>query len=486
MRRRLIKFFLWTLSLALAVSIGYGLFFVWKVNSLGKKVMIVPRNDQNFINTLKSFVSSKPLNLKRSEGDRINILLLGIAGKGKPGQNLTDTLMIASVNARTNQVALLSLPRDLLVKIPDESTQMKINSTYQYGLNRYKDDQEAVKLVKNIVTDITSLEINYYAILSFDGFEKATDAIGGINIMNERDIYDPRYPGPNYSYIAFTLPKGFQHLDGATALKYARMRHNDPEGDFGRAKRQQQVLQAAKNKIFSTGTLLNVFAINDLFKALGENIKTDIKTEEFEDFIELGKKIDTNNINNVVVDAWNKESLLKVSHVFYGETRAFVLVPRIGNWNEIQELSQNIFDLNKIKRRREEIAKENASIVIINKSGDEKIGNRIKSLLKENLNYKNVAILFDSIENSEEISIIYDLTGSAKPFTLDELVANLPAKASYEMKASYIKTIENTQSDLVIIVGKDLKDKYNMEEGSVEEYRNSDDTNDYSEFRKNN
>jgi LCP family protein required for cell wall assembly len=486
MKRIAIRIFLCLAIIVLLISIGYGVFFIHKMNSLGEKVTIVSGNNQTFIDTFKSFVSGKPLNLRGTEKGRVNILLLGIAGLGKSGQNLTDTIMIASANPDTSQVSLFSLPRDLLVKIPEENTQMKINSVYQYGLNRTRNNQKAVEMVKKVVNDATSLDIDYYVVLNFDGFEKAIDSISGINVMNERDIYDPRYPGPNYSYTTFSMPKGFQHLDGMAALKYARMRHNDPEGDFGRAKRQQQVLQAAKNKIFSTSTLLNVFAMNDLFNTLGENVKTDIKTDEFNDFIELGKKINTANINNVVVDAWNKESLLKVSHIFYGDTRAFVLIPRIGNWNEVRELAQNVFDLNKIKRKREEITKEDASIVMINKSGDESVINKIKNLLKENLNYKNVAIPRDDSKNIEDNSTVYDLTGGTKPFTLNELVANLPAAASYDLGGSYKKITQNTSADLVIVIGKDLKDKYNMEEDSVDAYKNSDDANDYSEFTKNN
>jgi len=205
--------------------------------------------------------------------------------------------------------------------------------------------------IKKVIENITSLDINYWVVMNFDGFQKAVDAIGGINITNEYDIFDPRYPGPNYSYETFELKKGFHHLDGATALKYARMRHNDPKSDFGRAKRQQQVMQAIKNKIFSTGTLLNPVAINQLLNTLGENVKTNIASSEFADFVALIKNLDTNNINNVVLDAWKKDSLLRGSQI----TGISALIPRVSNWSEIQELAQNIFDTNKIKRKREEI-----------------------------------------------------------------------------------------------------------------------------------
>lgn len=480
------KCILISIFLVILAAASYASFFVWKIYSTGEKITIIPKEDSNLLDKFESLISKKKLvRLKGEESGRINILLLGIAGKGKAGTNLTDTIMIASLDTKNNQVALFSIPRDFYIKIPDDNLQMKINSVYQHGLNKYRDSDRSAKVLESVISDMTSLPINYYAILNFDGFEKAIDAIGGINVMNERDIYDPRYPGPNYSYETFRLEKGFQHLSGATALKYARERHDDPEGDFGRAKRQQQVMQTTKNKIFSTSTLFNFVALNKLLDTLGDNVTTDISTAEMESFFELSKKLDTNNINNVVVDAWNKDSLLKVSHVFFGNSRAFVLIPRAGNMSEIQELAQNVFDLNKIKRRKEEIAKENASVVIINKSNDSGLVFKIKKLLNDNFKYKNVVVVSDSQKITQENTVAYDQTGGAKPFTLDEIVGKLPSAASYHLPENYRDAIKNVSADIVIVLGKDIVSKYNMEEDSVEEYRNASDTNEYEQLLNN-
>lgn len=465
----------------LAVIVIYFVFFAWKVNSTRQKITVVPEKKTDIMEKLKFLVSKKDLApLRGEENGRINILLLGIAGKGKAGTNLTDTIMIASLDIRENRVALISIPRDFYAEIPNDRINMKINSVYQYGLNKYENRTEpAAGIVSSVVTDITSLPIDYYVILNFEGFEKAIDAIGGINITNERDIYDARYPGPNFSYETFELKKGFWHLDGATALKYARERHNDPEGDFGRAKRQQQVMQAAKNKIFSTSTLFDFFALNNLLNTLGENVKTNIPAPEMESFFELSKKLDTNNINNVVIDAWNRDSLLKVSHVFFGETRAFVLIPRVGNMSEIQELCQNVFDLNKIKRRKEEIAKENASVAVINKSKDAALTPKIKKLLTESFGYKNAVVLSDAQKIEEENTVAYDLTGGGKPFTLDELVGKIPSEASYSLPDNYKNDIKNISADIVVVLGKDIVSRYNMEEDSIEDYKKAGDNNEY-------
>lgn len=462
--------------------LAYGLFFAKELYFLKKKITVTPNGKYGFLDNLKNLSSSHDIQLKGQEKDRVNILLLGLPGKNKPGQNLTDTIMISSINLKSNQVALLSIPRDFYVEIPQTQEWMKINSVYQHEINRLGEENLAAETLSDIVEKITSLDINYYVILNFDGFTQVIDALGGINIMNERDIYDPRYPGPNYSYEVFELKKGFHHLDGSTALKYARERHNDPEGDFGRAKRQQQILEATKNKAFSTKTLLNFITVNDLFKTLGANIKTNITEEEIDDFIELIKKVDTNNINNVVLNAWSKDSLIKVSHIYYGNIRAFILVPRVGNYSEIHDLSQNVFDLNIIKRRKEEISKENATIAIINKSGDSSLTEKIKKLLSENLSYKNVIVINSLNRSIEENTLVYNITPKNKPFTLDELITKLPARAINDTDTVYTEDIKNISVDVLAILGKDLAGLYNMEEDSIEEYQKAEDTNEYSEF----
>lgn len=487
-KRTATRILLWLALLLILLALGYVSFFLYKLNYFGNKVNPDSKQQESLFDTIKSVTSDAP-DLKGSETGRINVLLLGAAGKGKPGQNLTDTIMILSMNLKTNQVALLSLPRDLYVKVPGTYYQSKINSVYQAALNSSgNDSDEAAKSIEETVKDITSLDMNYYVVLDFDGFKQVIDAIGGINITSERDIYDATYPGPNYSYETFELKKGFHQLDGATALKYARERHNDPEGDFGRAKRQQQIMQATKNKVFSAGTFFNVVAINNLIDALGDNIRTDIGPDEAAAFFELSKKLDTANINNVVVDAWNSDSLLKVSHVMVGNVRAFVLIPRISGYAEIHDLAQNVFDLNKIKRRKEEIASENATVAIIDKSGDRSLVGKIEKLLNERFGYKNVTTITDPMKFDEEASTAFDLTNGSKPFTLDEIASKLPAKVSYDLPIGYKKVIEKSRKeipDIVVILGKDLSQKYQMEEDSIEDFKKSEDDQGYIDLLDN-
>lgn len=454
--------------------LAWGGFFVFKIGTLGKKIS-VENETPSVIDNVGSLISSLvPNERKLLDGEnegRVNILLLGTAGKGKPGQNLTDTIMIMSLDTKNKKVALLSLPRDFYVNIPGTSYSTKINSIYQYGLNSKKDLEPMKKTVKEII----GTDIHYFIILNFDGFKKIIDDVGGINAYVERDIYDPRYPGPNYSYETFEIKKGIHLMDGETALKYARERHDDPEGDFGRAKRQQQVMQAFKNKVFSIQTFLNPFTLNNIIDDLGDNIKTDIKIEEIEGFVDLIKKSDTQNVTNVVVDAWKKDSILKVSHVLSGGVSAFVLVPRVGNYSEIQELSQNIFNLDEIRRRKAEIEKESASITIINSSSSTGLDLKIKDILENKLLMKDVKIGYSAASQKLEKSIIYDKTGGKKIFTLDEIIKKLGVTFSENKDA----IIEEQNSDLVLILGTDLKKIEMFEEDSIEEFRNAEEKQEY-------
>ena len=238
------------------ISLG-ALFFLFgkKIYTTEKKSLINSSQSSSLWETVKNIATNRSQELKHEDPNRLNILLLGLAGEHRPGSNLTDTIMIASIDLSTKRVALISLPRDLYVKIPQTEQWTKINSVYQYGLRANNQDRKmGAQIISQTVSQVTNLSMDYFVILSFQGFTEFIDAIGGVDIMNEIDIYDNRYPGLNYSYETFSLEKGFHHLNGDTALKYARERHDDPEGDFGRAKRQQQIIESAKRKFFSSQT----------------------------------------------------------------------------------------------------------------------------------------------------------------------------------------------------------------------------------------
>ncbi|MCX6765635.1 MAG: LCP family protein [Candidatus Moranbacteria bacterium] len=461
--------------LFLIIALG-GIYFGWKIHAVSKRINISNSTGVSFTDNVQAVASlvvpSSRQVLKGEEEGRINVLLLGTAGENQPGKNLTDTIMIMSINTASKKVALLSLPRDLYVSALGKSCATRINEVYHCGLLH----GEGVDPIKSVVEEITGIPIHYFLALDFEGFKKIIDDIGGINIMVERDIYDPRYPGPNYSYETFEIKKGLHHIDGATALKYARERHADPEGDFGRARRQQQIIQAFKNKVFSLQTFLNVFKLNSLLNTLEKNIKTNVSLEKIESFIHLSKQVDSQNVTNIVVDAWKKDSLLKVSHLQRGDLRVFILIPRVGNFSEIQELAQNIFDVEKIRERWAEIEKEKASIAIINQSSDKNLAVKIQNLLREKLKLTDVKLITSRSTISRDNTIIIDNTSGKKLFSLDELIKKLPATLGKE-RNDIISV--STDSDFVILLGKDLEKTYAFEEDSIEEFNKASEDQEY-------
>ncbi len=467
-------------ALLILLVILYAGYFGWKTIKVANQMNSA--KNSNLAQDMRAIISplipaaAKPL--RGQENGRINILLLGAAGEKNAGRDLTDTVMVMSIDPKNKKVALLSLPRDLYVNIPDTQTFTKINSLYKIGLGQ----NLGPALIKKSVESITGISLNYYLIVNFDAFQKIIDDIGGINVISPRDFYDPSYPGPNYSYETFSLSKGLHTLDGKVALQYVRERHSDPEGDFGRAKRQQQVIQAVKSKLFSMETFFNVGKLNDILSTLGDNIQTDIPLEDFGSFISLSKNVDTQNINNVVADAWKPDSLLKVSHVNVGDVAAFILVPRVGNYSELQDLAQNIFNQTELKKREQAIADEKASLEIINRSSDNQLASKVRKLLTENLNLKNVRIGQET--NSTTLfskTTVTDNSNGSKIFTTDELLKKLPA-----VLATQASNPTNSKADLVITLGEDLVSAYKFETDSIEDYNKAQDSQANFDFLKEN
>jgi LCP family protein required for cell wall assembly len=448
-------------SVCVFIILGALAFFLFKSFSVSHSIQIQNNPQASLFSDIKrlafSLVGTKSPLLHGEESGRINILLLGRAGERYPGRNLTDTVMLMSIDTTAKKAALLSLPRDLYVPIPGTAFFTKINSLYQYGLNQ----KQGVDPLRASIETVTGQSVDYFFILDFDGFEKVVDTLHGIPVDVVRDFFDPRYPGKNYSYETFEIKKGWQILDGATALKYVRERHNDPEGDFGRAKRQQQVIQAIKDKAFSLGTFLNVFAVNDFLDALGKNIKTDMPLGDMAGFLQLAKTLDTENVASLVVDAWKKDSLLRVSHIQVGPVSTFILVPRVGNWNEIRDLSENIFRLDELATRKNHIAQEQSTLTILSLPEDALVAQKIKQLAMEEMGFPKVSLIaLKPLENRPDESMIVDRTGLQKPFSLDEFIKKLSLK-----KVSTLPFfLPSDTSDFIIVIGSNLAETLSFEE----------------------
>jgi LCP family protein required for cell wall assembly len=209
-------------------------------------------------------------------GRAVNVLLLG--SDRRPGESWTtrsDALVVIHLDPERQRVALLSLPRDLIVPIPGYG-QARINATTVYG-DMNPTLGGGVTLARRTVSEYLGIPIDYVLRTDFHAFTAAVDAIGGVDIDVPEALYDPEYPTMDYGYMVASFAPGAQHMDGETALVYARIRHAD--SGYARNRRQQQVLLAILNQVRQHNILAQVQMISDLTTALRDDIQTDMSLE---------------------------------------------------------------------------------------------------------------------------------------------------------------------------------------------------------------
>ena len=308
---------------------------------------------------------NREIQLKKADNN-INILLLGTGGGKHEGPNLTDTIIFVTVNEESNKVTPISIPRDLWV--PELSA--KVNMAYAVGEDRRKGG--GIVLVKAVIAKILNQQIDYVVRIDFDGFVKSVDVLGGIEVNVANSFEDFEYPiiGKENDpcdqkeedlkmlatassqleafpcrYDHFRFDKGIQLMNGETALRFVRSRHaKGKEGtDFARSKRQEQVIKAFKDKIFSLNFFLNPAKVIGFYNAMQESIDTNIKEEEFDDFVRLAQKLKNAQIQSTVLDYGDEKEkrpgLLVNPPISDEFNMQWVLIPRIGNgdFSEIQK-----------------------------------------------------------------------------------------------------------------------------------------------------
>lgn len=299
----------------------------------------------NLLQQMGKLIGAGSKDLIGEDNDRINVLLIGIGGKGHEGGTLADTIIVGSLKPSTSQVAMLSIPRDLSIKTKTYDW-TKINAVNAYA--EKKEGGSGGREMSRTLSELLEDEITYYATVDFSGFERLIDEFGGVDVYVERDLVDPQYPIRGKEdvfpienrYEVLNIKQGQQHMDGAMALKYARSRHAmGIEGsDFARSKRQQKILSALKEKVFSLDTVLNPKKINSLLTAYNEHIDTNLEIWQILKLAQMAKDVDTTQIiNHTLSDATGG---LVHSQIVNG---AYVLIPNDGNFSAIRKLWQNIF-----------------------------------------------------------------------------------------------------------------------------------------------
>ncbi|WP_419881626.1 LytR family transcriptional regulator [Peribacillus sp. B-H-3] len=236
----------------------------------------------------KSEKRSKPVALAKK--DPFSVLMLGVdERKGDHGRS--DTMIVLTVNPNNNSVKMLSIPRDTRTEIVGHNTVDKINHAYAFG---------GVKMSMETVEKFLDIPVDYYMKINMEGFKDIVDAVGGITVYNDLD----------FTSDGTHFPKGNVTLNGERALKFSRMRHEDPRGDFGRQLRQREIIQQVINEGASVSTLANY---GDIFKALSTNVQTNLTFKEMID-IQKNYKAAGSNIQQMSI----KETGTMINKIYYG------------------------------------------------------------------------------------------------------------------------------------------------------------------------
>ena len=224
-----------------------------------------------YLGNIVAKVSTNPWQLGPLAADpsgRTNVLVLGVGDPGHAGEALSDTIMMVSLDNKSKRVAQVSVPRDLRVTLPGYGLS-KINAANAYG---------GVSLAEQAVSNTLGVPLDYYLKTDFSGMKNIVDAVGGIDVNVKSRLLDKEYPCTDNQYKACGLDimPGLQHMNGSQVLAYVRCRKGTCGDDFGRAARQQEVINLLKPKVLDLGLLWHPARLKALVASLQSGIKTDM------------------------------------------------------------------------------------------------------------------------------------------------------------------------------------------------------------------
>jgi polyisoprenyl-teichoic acid--peptidoglycan teichoic acid transferase len=421
------------------IAIAIVLFIIALPLYFGVKVLLATKN----IITKNTFHSAAALagGELKGEGDgRINILLMGIGGLGHEGPELTDTIMLASIDPRSHSVSMLSIPRDFWVaSSPTCPTGCKINAINVYG-EQQKINGGGAAALKSSVSKMLDVPVHYFVKVDFSGFKSAVDAVGGVDINVDKTLSDPFYPNEKNGYSPLYISAGMHHMNGDLALRYARSR--ETTSDFDRAARQQKLLAALRQKALSLGTLTNPKKVSDLIDVLGSHVKTDLQLWEMSKLSKILTQIDQSKIQTKVLDPTTK--VVQAGNIGGG----YVLYPSLGlgKYSAIQQWTHTYLTDSYLQS-------ESATISLYNGTNLAGLAAKTGDFLKA-YGY-DIAAVANAPAGSYPKTILTDYSGGKKPYTIKFLenrfhatVVSAPASQSAD------------GAEIKLVLGQDFKLSY--------------------------
>jgi LCP family protein required for cell wall assembly len=294
--------------------------------------------------------------------NRLNILLIGSDKRPKASWSLTDTLIVASIDPKTRQVAMFSIPRDTVdVPLPNIPARSVFGSAYAGKINSLYQQAKArtdlfpgggYAALKQTLATLYKIPIHYFVEVDFNGFKQVVDALGGVTVNVQMPVVDDYYPG-DAGALRVYIPTGIRHMSGTEALIYARSRHGS--NDFDRAARQQRVILSLRAQA-DFATLLE--RLPELVKSTKKTVKTDVPIDKLPQLLELASRIDIANVRSYVF-----------TPPYYGTARmesgrGYIIIPNVPR---IRTAVANAFDASpRDEADRQEVAREGGAIWVLN------------------------------------------------------------------------------------------------------------------------
>jgi LCP family protein required for cell wall assembly len=412
----------------------------------------------NIFSDVHALVSTTKLS--GEDQGRVNILLAGDSADdpGHAGADLTDSIMLLSIDTKNHTGFMLSIPRDLWVNIPNYG-QAKINSANtitNFSQSGYPSG--GMGQLQEIVQTDLGIPVNYYALLNYNAFKDAVNAVGGITI----NIQSPDPRGIYDAYTQLSLPNGIDHLSGQEALNLARARGDNsagdvsyglPNSDFDRTMHQRQMLVALAQKAKSLSILANPFKASKVFSSFTNNISTNLNFADVLRLNQLTKGMDITKLQSITYSYGGPNGLL-TDYVAPDGEDALSPTEGVNDFGQLQQFYQQLTSNNPV-------VKEAPSVVVLNSTNTENLAHSYSVKFKSG--GFNVAGIADA-NNEYPTTMIVDLTGSTKPASLSLLKTVLPRDTTVVNSDS--STAEAIQAqgynaNFVVILGDDSVSQVN-------------------------
>ncbi len=424
-RRPTLRQAVWgSLAVVTVLVLGVGGFLSWRAYANLHKVF---HGSGTVASLAKNVV---PDDLKKEGDSRVNILLLGVGGPTHQGPDLTDTIVVLSVDPVNNKASLLSVPRDLWVQQPVNffGKQQKINAVYESGKYHYIGHldssnkngaavQAGFAAIDQSIKEVLGLDISYHVLVNFQAFQQAIDTVGGVDVDVPTDLIDPTMAWENRNNPVLAKA-GLQHMGGGQALMYARSR--ETTSDFARTERQRQILLALKDKVLTAGTLSNPAKIDGLLSAFGDNVYADMSTDAAWRLYGIMQHIDDSQVESI--------SLVDKDHPLVTTDRvgtASVVRPLAG-FDEYDAIQTYVHS----QLADGHITKENAGVTVLaaDATAAQTAGETLQS-------YGYNVVATDVVTGSFTKPVVVDLSGGKAPFTRHYLENRYGVKAGTVLPA---------------------------------------------------